>query len=253
MRGDDAVEEGGHQHLYRGFLRLAADLPLTKLRVLDLGCGRGELLALLRRAGVHNAIGADFSSAAVEIARQRLAAACAADVPRAVVCGSIDNGDLFPENRFDVIFMTDVVEHLPQPVLERGLSNVRRWLMPGGRLIIHTFPTLGPHRLFHVLYRLMGRRAELIHHEAIHCNVQTRKSLRRNLESAGLACEKMWLQNDFVLTSSAFQRLSSPAAKRALKLAINDALGSRPVRATLGAVGLAEFAAPSIYCLCTKP
>ena len=252
MRGDAVYPDSDHQRLYRGFLRLVDDLPLTGLRVLDLGCGRGELLALLRREGVRAAVGVDFSPAAVEITRQRLKDAGEADAARAVICGSVETSDLFRENSFDVIFMTDVVEHLPQAALARGLINVRRWLEPGGRLVIHTFPTRGPHRLFHVLYWIAGRREELARHEAIHCNVQTRRSLRGNIEQADLACVKLWLQNDFVLTSSAFQRLSTPAIKRMLKLALNDVLGSRPARAALGAVGLDEFAAPSIYCFCTK-
>jgi SAM-dependent methyltransferase len=252
MRGDQLLAEGGDEPLYDAFLALASDLPLTELRVLDLGCGRGELLALLRRRGVGGAVGADFSPAAVDMARERLARDGQPAGPGDVVCGSIHSADLFPPDSFDVIFMTDVVEHLPQPVLERGLANVRRWLKPGGRLVIHTFPTLGPHRLFNALYRIAGRGDELARHKAIHCNVQTRRSLHENVRRAGLDCVRMWLQNDFMLTSSAYQRLSSPALKRVVKLAINDWLGSRAARAALGAVGLAEFAAPSIYCFCTK-
>lgn len=82
--------------------------------------------------------------------------------------------------------------------------------------------------------------------------MQTRRSLRENIERADLNCVRMWLQNDFVLTSTVFQRLPSPVLKRAVKLAINDALGSRPAQAMFGAVGLAEYAGPSIYAFCTK-
>jgi len=252
MRGNPTLAAGDHHRLYERFLGLVDDLPLTRLRVLDLGCGRGELLAMLRRVGVREAIGMDFSPAAVAITRQRLAEVGESDLSARVVCGSIDACDLFPANSFDVIFMTDVVEHLPQPVLEQGFANVQQWLVSGGRLVIHTFPTRGPHRLFHVLCQLTGRGAELARHEAIHCNVQTRSSLLQNIERADLDCVRMWLQNDFVLTSTAFQRLPSPVLKRVVKLAINDALGSRLAQAMFGAVGLAEFAAPSIYAFCTK-
>jgi len=251
MRGNPAVAAGDHDRLYERFLGLVDDLPLTRLRVLDVGCGRGELLAMLRRVGAA-AVGVDFSPAAVELTRQRLADAGESDVSARVVCGSIETNDLFPANSFDVIFMTDVVEHLPQPALEQGLANIRHWLASGGRLAIHTFPTRGPHRLFHFIYQLMGRREELARHEAIHCNVQTRRSLRENIERADLDCVRMWLQNDFALTSTAFQRLPSAVLKRAVKLAINDALGSSPAQAMCSAVGLAEFARPSIYAFCTK-
>src|SRR2546426_2341723 len=110
MRGDQRLADGAHHRLYDGFLALVSDLPLPQLQVLDLGCGRGELLALMRRRGVRGAIGADFSAAAVDLSRARLARDGEVVAPGDVVCGSIDSADLFPANSFDVIFMTDVVE-----------------------------------------------------------------------------------------------------------------------------------------------
>ena len=62
----------------------------------------------------------------------------------------------------------------------------------------------------------------------------------------------MWLQNDFTRTSSVYQNIRSQRIQRLAKLAADDLLGSRIVSGVLGAVGLAEFAKPSIYCLCSK-
>jgi len=41
----------------------------------------------------------------------------------------------FPDRQFDVVIMTEVLEHLNEDVLRKTLSEVRRMLKPGGRLI----------------------------------------------------------------------------------------------------------------------
>ena len=81
--------------------------------------------------------------------------------------------------------------------------------------------------------------------------MQTRRRLRRTLAEAGFTCDRMWLQNDFTRTSSVYQNIRSPRVQRLARLVADDLLGSRVVSGALGLVGLAEFAGPSIYCLCS--
>ncbi|MEO8195169.1 MAG: class I SAM-dependent methyltransferase [Thermoanaerobaculia bacterium] len=97
--------------------------------VLDLGCGRGEALAVLRGRDI-KARGVDLSAAMVaECHRKGLAA---------------EEGDLLeylsaaPEGRFGGIVSFHVIEHLPPEILDRLARLAWRALRPGGVLILET-------------------------------------------------------------------------------------------------------------------
>lgn len=252
MREGNALRGRGEPSLYDEFLAIVDGMPLKDMRVLDAGCGRGELVVMLRKAGAAQVVGLDFAPEAVRRATTLARDELGDDDAVRIVEGSLQDRDAFAPGGFDLVLMTDVVEHLPQPVLEDALSNVAAWLKPDGTLLVHTFPTLGLHRLYNGAMRLAGRGAVVEHSNRIHCNVQTRRRLRRALAEAGFTCDRVWLQNDFTRTSSVYQNLRSPGVKRAAKLLVDDVLGSPIVRSAMGVVGLAEFASPSIYCLCSK-
>src|SRR5262245_60316747 len=70
----------GAPALYNYFLSLLPDAGGTRLRVLDVGCGRGELLsALLDHPSVASVVGIDVAEAALATCRQSLAQRAAAD------------------------------------------------------------------------------------------------------------------------------------------------------------------------------
>ena len=112
---------------YRELARFARlYLPyVTNGRVLDVGCGAGNQLALLARAG-WQAEGLDMDPRAV-------AAACARGLTAR--CGDLLQTDL-PTKHFDAVTLVHVLEHLPEPVAH--LRAALRLLKPGGRLIIIT-------------------------------------------------------------------------------------------------------------------
>lgn len=169
-----------------------------------------------------------------------------------IVQASVDQPETFPEDSFDLIIMTDIVEHLPPQILEKGLLNVRRWLKPAGRLIVHTFPTLGPHQLYRSFLKITGAHQMLRELDQIHCNVQTRKSLSLSLRKAGLIERRLWLQNDFKAASSVYQRMRPGFVKEVIGYAIGDLLNRRILSILFNWVGLSEFVSPSIYAICTK-
>lgn len=97
-------------------------------RVCDIGCGVGDLLAAA--AGVNPAAalaGLDFSAAAVAHARGRFPAA---EIVQHVIVDTLP----FPDNAFDVVFCTDVLEHLEQR--EAAVRELVRICAPGGRVVI---------------------------------------------------------------------------------------------------------------------
>lgn len=104
--------------------RLPAGLP-----VLDLGCGRGEALALLAGAGVE-ARGVDANANMVEHCRRRGLEA--------------EQGDLFSvlasveEASLGGVVSFHVIEHLAPAAVDRLVRLAARALAPGGALILET-------------------------------------------------------------------------------------------------------------------
>ncbi len=97
--------------------------------VVDIGCGRGEFLEMMREAGVP-ARGIDTSSESIALCRQKGLSA--------------ETADLFvwlaqqPEGALDGIFCSQVVEHLPPERLPEMIQLAASRLAPGGVIAIET-------------------------------------------------------------------------------------------------------------------
>jgi len=176
--GHEAWNAGGRHPQYAGYLDVAG-FRCGEV-VVDLGTGRGELLAEARRRGAARAVGVEQAAAAVALARRE-------DVE--VLHGDVRSVPL-RDGIADLVTLLDVVEHLTPDELAATLREARRLLRPGGRVLVHTFPN----RLYYdVTYRALAAlrprwprdpRTEL--ERAMHVNEQTARSLRRALAGAGL-------------------------------------------------------------------
>jgi len=132
MRGSvDAIRD--RQRRYVDDFREAAP-------VLDVGCGRGELLQLLREAGVE-ARGIDADADMVAYARGEGLAVEQADL--------VEHLDGLPDRSLGGIFMGQVVEHLPPGVLVRALELAAAKLRGGGLLVAETINPVSPLALRH--------------------------------------------------------------------------------------------------------
>ncbi|HVN28612.1 MAG TPA: class I SAM-dependent methyltransferase, partial [Candidatus Binataceae bacterium] len=111
--------------------RADTDFPLKYLpydsrgRLLDVGCGSGDLLARMESLG-WEAQGIDLDPIAVAAARRK-----GLEVHR----GALDRRN-FPDAHFDAVVMSHLIEHVHQPI--ELLAHARRVLRPGGRLVIAT-------------------------------------------------------------------------------------------------------------------
>jgi SAM-dependent methyltransferase len=107
-----------------------ADLGFP-IRILDIGCGDGGLLSeVVKRAPGATCVGIEISSGRLRLAQQRLGA-------RVILLQTSGKGFLpFDDRNFDLVFVTEVIEHLKDPV--HFLNDVHRVLTPVGRLILST-------------------------------------------------------------------------------------------------------------------
>jgi SAM-dependent methyltransferase len=103
--------------------------------VLDVGCGRGELVGLLREAGVE-ARGVDADADMVAFAQGEGLPVEQADLLAHLE--SLEDGSL------GGVFAGQVVEHLPPPALVRLLQLAAAKLRPGGVFVAETINPLSP-------------------------------------------------------------------------------------------------------------
>lgn len=197
------------------------------MRVLDVGCGRGEILLRCARLGAE-AFGIDYAQTAVDMSRQ-LAERWAGmaldgtrsppgeqagkdepsrghDTANGISVYQADAKQLpFFSGQFDRVLMFDVVEHLYAWELHQALLEVHRVLTPAGRLIIHTAPNRWYDQYAYPLVRLvrqvMGQGARYPRNPRalnvavntdVHVNEQDVVSLRRTLKKAGFRA-RIWL------------------------------------------------------------
>lgn len=103
--------------------------PEPEARILEVGCGTGSNLALLRTFGEVEAIEPDAEARA--FAQRR------SGVP--VRGGTLPGGADLEDGAYDLVTLFDVLEHIPD---DRGaLSELSRKLKPGGRLLL-TVPAM---------------------------------------------------------------------------------------------------------------
>ena len=111
--------------------RLEAYLPLFdgQTDVLDMGCGRGEFLELLRGRGI-SARGIDINDAMVEETRARGLQADKAD--------ALSYLSALPDASLGGLFAAQVIEHLPADYLTALVEVAAQKIRPGGVIIFET-------------------------------------------------------------------------------------------------------------------
>lgn len=200
-------------------LQKALDLAQVSpdLRILDVGCGRGEVVLHCGKLGAE-AYGIDRSSDALKIALSLLNLHQKA-LPGKIGLQLSDAQHLpFASESFDRVLMLDLVEHLYPSELERALQEAYRVLREQGYLIIHTMPNRWYYSFGYPIYRWVQRiRGERLPSDprerwrfagAVHVNEQDLLRLRRTLTIAGLRA-KVWLSTtrDFSSERNPFVRL----------------------------------------------
>lgn len=104
--------------------------------VLDVGCGTGILVELLKRKLPNSqVVGIDPDDEALQIAKERLEGA--------QLSAELKKGYAevlpFPDESFDFCLSTLVFHHLPNEIKLKTLQEMHRVLKPGGKIVITDF------------------------------------------------------------------------------------------------------------------
>ena len=154
------------------FLRALDDLGPQPLKVLELGCGTGQFLALASARG-HRAVGLDFSADAVGSARSRGVTA---------FCGGLDDLPRLvgTDSQFDAVALFHLIEHVEHP--SKVLADLARWLRPDARIFI-SCP--GPRRFTRLIDDQQAGTSDFWDYPPQHVARWTLPALRAVLERAG--------------------------------------------------------------------
>ena len=180
----------------------------ANMRVLDLGCGRGELTFHCAKAGAY-AWGVDYAEEALKFTRKL----DAENVQQKMGFQRANAVNLpYANNSFDIIFMLDVVEHLFPSDLTASLDEVRRVLKNHGQIIIHTMPNLWYYNfgypIFRIFQKIRGKNLPINPrarnpYTHLHVNEQSPIRIKKALKTS-LFYSSVWLKNiqDYSLESN---------------------------------------------------
>jgi SAM-dependent methyltransferase len=171
-------------------------------RILEIGCGTGHNLEMLRHFGRVDAIEVD--AAARAIASRRLG--------HEVMDAPLPDLPGVPDATYDLIAILDVIEHIDED--KAGLESLARKLKPGGKILI-TVPA----------FPWMWSAHDVVNH---HKRRYTKKTLRALVAAAGLRVEMMSWFNSLLFPLAAASRL---AGRLTGKEDSDDTLPPRPVNA----------------------
>lgn len=130
-RRNDVTSENYSKRCRSFDKKLAPLLPADKkIAMLDIGCGCGFLVYYLRSIGFDNVTGIDINEQLIQTAKHNVDAEFI----------SCDATDYLRETqkRFDIIFMWNVLEHIPHEEVIDFLATVRQSLTEHGFAVVRT-------------------------------------------------------------------------------------------------------------------
>lgn len=190
--------------------RLTSAFALAKvepgMQILDVGCGRGEILRHAARLGA-DTYGIDYAVVAVNLSQKVIEETDGITPGKTGVFQADAKRLPFPTGYFDRVLMFDVVEHLHPWELNEALAEVYRVLKPDGLFVVHTAPNIWYDKYAYPIVRRlrtwMGRgqaypknpRNFLVSvNEHVHVNEQSLWSMGRTLRRNGFN-GRVWLES----------------------------------------------------------
>jgi len=209
------MERSSSSYYFHSRPELRVLVPVDAQRILDVGCGAGELGRLLKaeRPGV--------TVAGIEL--ERTVAAVASAVLDRVICGDAEDIEIpFQPGDFDCVIFADVLEHMRNPV-----DTIRRYtslLRPGGSVVasvpniahLSVILNLLRHRWFYSERGLLDKG---------HVRFFTRSSVLELFESLGF--RKITLEREYRLTDRPAEHSHQTTARFFARILLGDHLAYR--------------------------
>lgn len=162
-QGFAKFEHDGWETISRGYEQHFAGLTIQSvtasldaaavgngLRILDVCCGPGMIAAAALTRGAQ-AVGIDFSSEVVEIAKS--------NVPNAEFHEGDAQSLQFPDNCFDAVICSFGIIHVPDP--QKALSEMHRVLRPDGRIAVSVWEAPNQDNGFGLLFGSIKANADM--------------------------------------------------------------------------------------------
>jgi ubiquinone/menaquinone biosynthesis C-methylase UbiE len=105
---------------------------INEPRILDIGCGRGEVTLELARISMGEIVGLDVDQASLDELTKSAAEAGLSDRIRIINCSMSEMN--FPDESFDIVWAEGSIFVIG---FEEGLKAWRRFIKPGGFLVVH--------------------------------------------------------------------------------------------------------------------
>ena len=180
------------------------DLDFVKIRsgmkLLDLGCGRGELVMFCGSKGI-NSYGVEYSEAGLQLGKKCCRAFYSDEELKNIHLIRASVTDLpFPDSYFDRVMSWEVMEHLYLWQLEQFFKEIFRVLKKDGIAVLDTSPNewyqYKAYRFMKPFIQLFQPRRRLPTVDEIrsndlktgHLNLLNPVSLKKNLNKGGFTC-----------------------------------------------------------------
>ncbi|ARV60967.1 methyltransferase [Nostocales cyanobacterium HT-58-2] len=139
--GYDVYKKNHGKKLEDSRLKAVATIASLKKsgRVLDLGCGRGELSFYFARQGF-TVTAIDYSHSAIELAKSCFDGEESLQENVEFICDDVCSVSL--SEKYDLAVASDVIEHLSSEELDKLYQKVAYSLKSDGLFVVHTFPNL---------------------------------------------------------------------------------------------------------------
>ena len=116
--------------LFLGYLGKYLDLDFKNRKIIDIGCGNGDLTITIAKSGARKVVGVDVDQERIATARRN---AIVEKVDNLVTFECADFVNTFhSDDIFDIAFSQDALEHIASPL--SCLYKIRDCLTPGGVL-----------------------------------------------------------------------------------------------------------------------
>ena len=197
---------------YRRIIRRIEKMLGHKGRLLDIGCGRGELLSVAAGEG-WQAQGVEYSSRFAEYAKKKFGVE--------VAIGDLDNLQPTPDS-FDAVCLVSVLQHVYDP--KKLLTSVRKVLKDDGLLFIETMNNAGMVYRLGDLYNVLRGRNITTNLSPTFPSYQiygfSPESLRRLFRETGLCPVKIKIKGGISRTEKISVKSAGDLALRLVRAAI---------------------------------